>query len=316
MPAESTVSTNIFGGSQFPGSISYSKALQQRRKLRCSGHRQLCDPRQQRHLWDQLERESSQCSQLFGGFPDGQQSIFGLRDQRPGKEHVSFAESSFGLPYAGFNMGAYYSKGGGHALIPEVVSGEQELKPGRTAPHTGFNVTHLLPLHGSVRRRFNRSDWNSNYLGSSSTGTIDTVNAVAAMHPTQKLSLHGERELLRQSERATLSSRSSRRAASIPGLNTNAVIRFARPDGNRQLHAVRRICKPPPSVERRTQTSLGETYGVNSYGGSATYAHKLLNGNFNAALTITENTSDNTGEDTLGFSTTENYSSRILRAGM
>jgi hypothetical protein len=65
-------------------------------------------------------------------------------------------------------------------------------------------------------------------------------------------------------------------------------------------------------VERRTQTFLGQDYGVTSYGGSFTYAHELLDGSFNAAVSASANSSDNTGEDTLGFSTNENYSSQIL----
>ena len=51
---------------------------------------------------------------------------------------------------------------------------------------------------------------------------------------------------------------------------------------------------------------------MSSYGGSATYSHKVLDGNFNAAVSLTANTADKTGEDTLGFSTNENYSSVIL----
>ena len=51
---------------------------------------------------------------------------------------------------------------------------------------------------------------------------------------------------------------------------------------------------------------------MNSYGGGAIYAHQLLNGTFNASFTLTANNADQTGEDTLGFSTNENYSSEIL----
>jgi hypothetical protein len=64
-------------------------------------------------------------------------------------------------------------------------------------------------------------------------------------------------------------------------------------------------------MERRTQLFEAENYGVTSFGGSASYAHKFLDGNFNAALTLTGNSSDQTGEDTLGFSTNENYSSEV-----
>lgn len=64
-------------------------------------------------------------------------------------------------------------------------------------------------------------------------------------------------------------------------------------------------------VERRTQTYLGENYGVESYGGSGSYGRPLLDGNFNASVTVTDYTSDNSGENSLGFSTNANYSSVI-----
>ncbi len=64
-------------------------------------------------------------------------------------------------------------------------------------------------------------------------------------------------------------------------------------------------------AERRSQSFLGSTYGVNSYGGGAVYAHKVFNGNFNGAFTMSANTSDTNGQDTLGFSTTENYTTEI-----
>jgi hypothetical protein len=51
---------------------------------------------------------------------------------------------------------------------------------------------------------------------------------------------------------------------------------------------------------------------VKSYGGGANYAHELLDGNFNASLTMTDNIADKTGQNTLGFSTNENYSSVVL----
>jgi hypothetical protein len=50
---------------------------------------------------------------------------------------------------------------------------------------------------------------------------------------------------------------------------------------------------------------------VTSYGGSASYARELLAGSFNSSVTVSANNSDNTGADTLGFSTNENYSSEI-----
>ena len=44
-------------------------------------------------------------------------------------------------------------------------------------------------MQGSVSAGFNRSNWNSDYLGYSSKGTVDLVNSLAAMRPTNKLSV-------------------------------------------------------------------------------------------------------------------------------
>jgi hypothetical protein len=60
-------------------------------------------------------------------------------------------------------------------------------------------------------------------------------------------------------------------------------------------------------VERRSQSFLGQSYGLNSYGGSIGYSRTLLEGSFNGSFAMTANSADNTGEDTLGFSTNENY---------
>ena len=57
---------------------------------------------------------------------------------------------------------------------------------------------------------------------------------------------------------------------------------------------------------------LGENYGVNSYGGSANYAHRLFDGNFNASLSMyRQYERTRPARITLGFSTNENYSSII-----
>jgi len=57
---------------------------------------------------------------------------------------------------------------------------------------------------------------------------------------------------------------------------------------------------------------LGENYGANSYGGSATYGHSLLGGNFNSSVTLSDNTVDNSNVNALGFSTTVNYTRQFF----
>jgi hypothetical protein len=65
-------------------------------------------------------------------------------------------------------------------------------------------------------------------------------------------------------------------------------------------------------VERRTQSFEGQDYGVRSYGGGASYLHKLLGGTFSSAFVLSANVVERNSEDTLGFSTNENYSNEIM----
>jgi hypothetical protein len=64
-------------------------------------------------------------------------------------------------------------------------------------------------------------------------------------------------------------------------------------------------------VERRTQSFLGQDYGVTSYGGGGTYSHNLVGGTINGAVNVSANAADNTGQDTLGFSASGNYSNIV-----
>jgi hypothetical protein len=190
-----------------------------------------------------------------------------------------------------------------------VLAGEQDAETHSGSSTEGFNVSHSLPLQGSFSAGINRSNWNTNYLGTSTSGTIDLINVIAAVHPASKLFISASADYSDNLSGQLIESIANAGGAA-PGLNSNessdsldlmAVASYI-PEPNLQTSAY---------VERRSELFLGEDYGVTSFGGSAGYSHKLFDGNFNAALTLTANKSDQGGEDTLGFSTTENYSSEI-----
>src|SRR6185437_10169671 len=161
-------------------------------------------------------------------------------------------------------------------------------------------------LQGSVAASINRSDWNTDYAGTNTNGSIDIVNASVGVHPTGKLSVtttaNYSDNLSGQIIQAVISA-----GGAVPGLNTNQssdsldllTVATYTPVANLQTSGF---------FERRTQSFLGADYGVKSYGGSAVYAHTLLNGTFNSAVTVTANSSEQNGQDSIGLSTSENYS--------
>jgi len=303
------VSTNIFGGSRFPGSVSYSKAYDSEGNYAVPGLANYVTHGDSDTFGINWSENLPNAPSFSAGFQMGssQYSVYGTNDDGNNAFHSVNLHSSYRA--AGFNMGAYYLLGDGHSLIPQTVAGEQVTETHSGNSGYGFNLSHQLPLQGSFSAGINRSEYDSDYLGASTNGTIDTINAVASVHPARKLSLSGSANYSDNLSGQLIQSVVAAGGVA-PGLNTNeasnsldlmAVAGYAS-EANLQASA---------TAERRTQTFLGETYGVDSYGGSATYGHKLFDGNFNAALTVTANKADQGGEDTLGFSTNENYSSEI-----
>jgi hypothetical protein len=302
-------SMNIFAGSQFPGAINYSEAYNSEGNYAVPGLANYVTHGNSQTFGINWSENIPDAPSFSAGFQMGTSgySVYGTNDQGNNSFHSVNLHS--GYRWQGFNTGAYYTKGWSQARIPQIVAG--------LVTHThsasdglGVNVTHMLRWNGSATAGFNRSHWDSDYLGYSSNGTIDMVNAMATVHPKQSVSLTGtlnySDNLAGQLIQSVVSA-----GGAVTGLNTNS--------SSNSLDAMGTATyTPTPSlqtsvfVERRSQTFLGETYGVNSYGGSLGYSRRLLDGSFNGSLVLTANKADRTGEGSLGFSTAENYSAVVL----
>lgn len=304
------LSTNIFGGSKFPGSVSYSDAYDSEGNYAVPGLANYVTHGNSQTFGINWSENLPAVPSLSAGFQTGtsQYSVYGTGDNGNNAFHSLNLHSNYTLQ--GFNMGAYYSKGGGHSLIPQIIAGQLSTQINSDNSAYGFNITRKLPLQGAVSGSVNRSEWNSDFLGTTSSGTIDTFNVLASVHPNEKLAFSASANysdnLNGQLIQSVLNA-----GGVVSGINTNqssdsidmmGVATYI-PQNHVQTSAF---------AERRTQSFMGQNYGVNSYGGGATYTHNLFDGTFNAALTFAANTSDNTGQDSLGFSTTDNYSSVLF----
>jgi hypothetical protein len=300
---------NIFGGSHFPGSISYSKAFNSEGNYAVPGLANFVTHGNNDSFGINWSENLPDAPSFSVGFQKGssQYSVYGANDQGTNSFHSVNLHSSYRA--LGFNMGAYYSTGSAQSVIPEVITGQPSTEVSSDSSAYGFNVAHMLPLQGSISAGINRSSWNSNYLGTTSSGTIDLVNALAAVHPTPKLSLSASADYSDNLSGQLIQSIVSAGGA-VPGLNSNESSDSLDLMGIAGYTFFENL-QTTAFFERRSQLFEGEDYGVNSYGGSATYAHDLLGGTLNAALTVTDNADDKTGENTLGLSTNGNYTTQI-----
>jgi len=303
------VTANIFSGSRFPGSISYSKAYNSDGSYSVPGLSNYVTHGNSDAFAINWGEDIPGVPTFSAGFQTGssQYSVYGTSANGNNSYHSLNFNSNYSL--AGFNMGAFYTLGGSHSLIPEVIVGQTETESHSNNDAFGFNASHRLPWRGIVSTAITRTGWGSQYLGTNTSGNIDLLTAVATVQPTNRLALSTSLNYSDNLSGQLLESVVATGAA-LPGVNTN--------ESSNSLelmsvasYVLAKNLQTSAYVERRTELFLGTDYGVTSYGGSASFAHPVFAGNFNASVNVNGNTSDQTGENTLGFSTTENYSSEL-----
>lgn len=303
-------STTIFGGSHFPGSINYSRALNSEGNYDVPGLANYVTHGNSNTFGINWNESFPKVPSFSAGFQRGssQYSVYGMNDQGTNDFDSLNLHSSYDLK--GFNIGAFYSKGDSHSLIPQLVAGQTNTETQSSSNGLGFNLAHVLPMKGSASVSYNRSSFSNNYLGTTTNGTIDLIDAVAAVHPAQKVSVTVNADYSDNLAGQLLQSVVAAGGV-VAGANSS--------QSSNSLDVMAQASYAPIAelqtsifAEVRNQTYLGETYGVASYGGSASYLRTLLHGTFSASGTVTENSDEQTGQGTLGFSTSESYTSEVM----
>jgi hypothetical protein len=300
---------NIFNGSKFPGAVTYSKAYNSEGNYAVPGLADYVTHGNSDSFGINWSENLPNAPSFSAGFQMGNSSysVYGISDQGTNAFHSTNLHSAY--TWEGFNMGAYYVNGGGHSDVPALAAGapSTEIRTGNSGE--GFNVNHLLPWSGSVSGSYNRSTWDSDYLGFTTSGTINLLNTVATVRPRNNLSVSGSANYS-DNLAGQLAESVVGVGGIVPAFNTN--------QSSDSLDLLGTVTYTPmPNlqtdgfVERRTQSFLGQDYGVTSYGGGGTYAHALAGGTLNGSVNVSANAADNTGRDTLGFSATGNYSNIV-----
>jgi hypothetical protein len=299
------LTTTIFGGSEFPGSVGYSLAYNSDGNYGVPGLANYVTHGNSNTFsvgWSENIPDVPTVSAAFQ-MGSSNYTVYGANDEGNNKFRTVNLHSSYRL--AGFNFGEYYSIGNSNSLIPEVLSGETTATTQSGDDSYGFNVTHRLPMSGSISGGFNRSSWNSSFGGETSSGTIDLMNVQAGMHPWEKVTFSAGADYS-DNLNGQLVQQILAAGGVAPGIN------LSQASNSLDLMGVGTYSPSLDlqgsfSVERRTQSYSGQNYGVTSYTVSTTYARETRLGSFNSSVSATDNTDDQTGDNTLGFTATESY---------
>src|SRR5579872_1767511 len=304
------IGTNIFSGSHFPGSVSYSKAYNSEGNYAIPGLPNFVTHGNSDTFGINWSETLPNVPSFTAGYQLGNSSynVYGANNEGNNRFNSLNLHSSYDLD--GFNMGAFYSRGGSHASIPQLLGGLQRTDLHSTNDAEGVNVTHTLPFQGSASASFSRSNLKVSFIDSVTTGNIDLFSGMASIHPAPKVSFTVNSTYSDNLSGQLLASVLAAGGV-VSGLNTNQssnsfdIMAIAG-------YAPLRDLQTSVFVERRTQSFLGQDYGVTSWGGGASYLRNLLQGTLNTSVSATENNDDNSGNNTLGFSTNASYSKVLI----
>jgi len=304
------VSTSIFAGSHFPGSVNYSKAYNTEGNFAVPGVANFTTRSNSDTFGINWAETVPDWPTLAANFQMGsnQYSIYGANS------NGSSNSRSFGLRssylFKGFNLGAYFTEGDAHSEIPQVLAGSSQSETASSNSYGyGFTVGHQLPMHGGFSGSINRSYVDSNYLDYSYHGTIDTYVATASFQPTQKFHYSISTNYSNNLTGTLYQAITSTGGVALPPESGQSSSSFD-VIGNASYSILPNL-QGLASADRRQQSFLGKNYSADSFGGGLTFWHLLFGGNFNAALTITDNLTSTSSVNALGFSGSVNYNKRF-----
>ncbi len=298
-------SSEIFGGSHFPGSVTWSKAYNREGNYDIPGLANYVTDGNSNTFGINWSEELPSMPSFSAGWQSGSSnySVYGIDEE--GTNNFDSLNLHSGYNLDGFGMGAFYNHGTSNSMIPAVLAGEQSAETSSTSGAYGFNLSHVLPLSGSASAGINHSNYSTTFLGSTSSGTVDLTSALATLHPTQRLSLTASLNysdnLTGQLVEAIVAAGGAVPSTSNEKSDSLDVMTEAGYAASEHLEA-------QASWERRSQTFLGESYTVDSYTAGASYMRALLGGTFNGAASLTENMGDQDNENNLGVSANASYS--------
>jgi hypothetical protein len=309
-----SLSSAIFGGSHFPGSVSYSKAYNSTGNYGLPGLSSLDTNSNSQSFGVNWSAFLPNLPTLNVGYQTGKNnySLYGTNERGRNNFHSLFLNSNYTI--AGFGLGGGVSVGGSNALIPQVLVGGKEAQSNSDTRTYTFSASHRLPWRGSFSTAFNHSNLNSNYLGYTFDGTINRWAANAGLHPTQKLSFSFGTDY-------TDNLSGSLYQAIVPGAQggtpASAGIVTAQSQSSgwdflfNSTYAFAKNLQAQGAVERRQQFFQGTNFGSTMYSGGVYYTRKIMGGYMGSSLNIIDSRLDHSSQSSLGFSSNTNYNRRI-----
>jgi len=306
-------SASIFGGSNFPGTITYTKAFNSEGGFALPQLGNITTHADSQNLgigWGvHVPGYPNVSFQFMDG--DNTSSIFGTSANAT--SHVDTFGVNVSDRLAGFTLTGGYHYDTLHAETPSFLIGESSVASDSSGSSFNVGVGHTLPLNGAFSVGYSRSDVNSDFTGGSYSATIDTVNAGAGFQPIRNLNVNTSAQYT-DNLGASLYQPIINSGGVVPpsilayttnALDVNSQVNYLVPAWHLTLGA---------TIDHRDQTTLGESISSNTFTEMLTYGNSLLGGFLNATTGVTQTSTDlPNSPSTLGFFENVSYTRQIQK---
>ena len=309
-------SARIFGGSHYPGSISYSRAFNSSGNFDVPGLANYTTHGNNDVLAVTWGVHPDDLPSLNFSFSNANNaySIYGANTR--GTLHSDTFSVTSAYQVAGFSLNGGYQYSDSKTLTPEFLTGEPPQRANSGANSFSFGVGHNLPWNGSISAAATRLDISTDFGDTTFSDryntSIDTLTGAINFAPRPHLNV-GANTYYTDNLEGTLYNTLLTTGVSVPqnegqqssdDLSLTGYANYEMPAQHLNLHAF---------VERQQQTFLGISFASDSLNGTASYSNTLLGGSFNGVVGVTRTSIDTTHQSLLGLNSSVNYTHQIHR---
>jgi hypothetical protein len=304
-----TASTTIFGGSKYPGSVTYSNLYNSEGNYYLPGIANYKTNGNSQTFGVGWSGRPTDTLSFSGGYQQSSNnsSVYGTNNQIDSDYHSIFLTSRYRV--AGFQLGGgvHYSNGG--FSFPQIVAGQtnQESHVGTTTYN--FDLSRNVGWNGNTWLNYTRSHSAYDTLGIRDAETYNVVTGGVALKPTKKLSTSfgGDYD---DNLAATLYQAESSAGAAIPLAVPSEQSHSWGVYGDAQYALVDQLYFTGNFIHRQ-QLFLGYSIGSTAYGGGVNFGSNLLGGRFTGGTTVTRSDLGTNGGSQVGLLSNAIYTRRI-----
>ncbi|HLW52795.1 MAG TPA: hypothetical protein VKW06_08120 [Candidatus Angelobacter sp.] len=304
-----TARANVFGGSQFPGYISYSRIYNNESDYLIPGITNFKTNGNNETLGVGWSLNFKNLPSFTVGYQQGNSdsTLYGTQTDSLTNFRSVFGNANYLIDGSHLSGGVHYSSG--TSEFPEIVPGQPLEKTSSDTITYTANASHPMPLSGSTWINFTRNSAGYDSAGLSSSQTADILSGGVTLKPTSQLSTQISADY-NDSLAGTL--------YQLAG-NSGVLAPVSIPAGSshswglvgQAQYTVAKGLYVAGGVSHREQLFLGVSYDSTSYSGSVNYGHRFLGGQFSTGATVTHSSLSNTDESQLGLLTNATYIRQI-----